>query len=456
MKNMTRGKNNILLTVLCVTFLTALLVPDIQGALEWRSEWADTDWLTGRHTSIALDSMDRPHISYQDFYQHETDYPDLKHAMWNGTAWETETVDATGDVGYHTSIAIGASDYPQISYYDNTNGDLKLARWDGTQWNTEIVDSTGDVGEYCSLALDSNGYPHISYYDASNGDLKYAYFEKPPGEWVYTTVDTTSNTGLWTSLALDSWDRPHISYYSSTGGNLMYANLTGLTWFVETVDTTGDVGKYCSLVLQGNTPHISYYYAKAVGYPDLKYAKRIGSTWTTETVPEPGGNDWDLGKYSSLVLDSQGYPHISYYDDTHNDLWYAGWNGTDWIVDHITEGWADAQGEYSSIALDSSDNLHISCYDDIEYTGSIRGHLLYVTNAPVRDGAITSIVTSKTGCLPLETVGQGQPVVVNVTVENQGDLSETITVTAYANATMIGGLSRLRGTQQVGLEACTS
>jgi hypothetical protein len=38
-----------------------------------------------------------------------------------------ETIDSEGDVGRFTSLAIDSLDYPHISYYDNSFGDLKYA-----------------------------------------------------------------------------------------------------------------------------------------------------------------------------------------------------------------------------------------------------------------------------------------------------------------------------------------
>ena len=55
----------------------------------------------------------------------------------------------------------------------------------------------------------------------------------------------------------------------------------------------------------------------------------------------------------------------------------------------------------------------------------------------VRDIGIVNVTTSKAGCLPLETVGQGYNMTIYTTVENQGDFTETFNITAYANTTTI-------------------
>jgi hypothetical protein len=126
---------------------------------------------------------------------------------------------------------------------------------------------------------------------------------------------------------------------------------------------------YSSLALDSdNYPHISYY-DNSNG--DLKYAEWTGTIWSKEIV-DPFG---DVGMYSSLALDSDSHPHISYYDNSNGDLKYAEWTDSAWsreIVDFI--GHVDP-GQYvtllDSLVLDSNNQPRIAYHDwvnrDLKY-----------------------------------------------------------------------------------------
>ncbi|MEM3627856.1 MAG: dockerin type I domain-containing protein [Candidatus Bathyarchaeia archaeon] len=56
----------------------------------------------------------------------------------------------------------------------------------------------------------------------------------------------------------------------------------------------------------------------------------------------------------------------------------------------------------------------------------------------VHDIAVTNVTTSKSGCLPMPTICENYTATVDVTILNEGDFTENVTVTAYANSTVIG------------------
>jgi len=96
-------------------------------------------------------------------------------------------------------------------------------------------------------------------------------------------------------------------------------------WNIETVDSAGDVGEYTSIAIDNNGySHISYYDSTN---RHLKYARWTGTAWSIKTVDSSIGI---VGRYTSIALDSNGYPHISY--DSTRDLKYAKWTGTAWNI----------------------------------------------------------------------------------------------------------------------------
>jgi hypothetical protein len=164
----------------------------------------------------------------------------------------------------------------------------------------------------------------------------------------------------------------HISYYDAGNGDLKHALIerpvspaTDPTITTTTVDSGGDVGQFTSIALDSDfIPRISYY---DFSNGDLKSADR-GDGWLISIV-DSGGAD-DVGQYSSIAIDSDTYPDYSYYDATNQDLKYYQFSDT--TVDS-----GGNVGQFTSIAVGQFGTPYISYYDadggDLKYAVQIEG-----------------------------------------------------------------------------------
>jgi hypothetical protein len=120
------------------------------------------------------------------------------------------------------------------------------------------------------------------------------------------------------------------------------------------------VGGYSSIALDSSGyPHISYFDDNS---DDLKYAYKDASGWNTQTID----NAESVGYYTSIALDSTGYPHISYCDLSGDaDLKYAYKDASGWNTQTVDSG--EYRGAWTSIALDGSGYPHISYMDGKNY-----------------------------------------------------------------------------------------
>jgi hypothetical protein len=169
--------------------------------------------------------------------------------------------------------------------------------------------------------------------------------------WEIETVDSAGDVGKYTSLTLDSGGSPHIAYRDDTNENLKYASFNRDTWDIETVGAAGPSASQAtqvSLALDSDDyPHISYYNNYKLGY-----AVWIEVFWNKQTIS-------NKADHNSLALDSNNFAHIAYSDDSDNKVKYISYNGSGWdtqVVDGVF-------GFENSLALDNSDLPHISYYD---------------------------------------------------------------------------------------------
>ncbi|MEZ4867016.1 MAG: tandem-95 repeat protein [Caldilineaceae bacterium] len=287
-----------------------------------------TNDLGGRYSAIVLDDNGYPVVSYMG----SNDGLSLLHCNDANCAGGDESISLVDPniIAGHTSIVLDGNGYPIISYYAFDQEDLRILHCNDvncTRDDESITspDTVGDVGAYTSLALDSNGNPVISYFDDTNDDLKVMHCNDvncAGGDESITAPDTDGNVGRHTSLMLDSNGYPVVSYGDSGHESLKLlhcndANCAGNDESITTPDPFG--GEWTSLALDANgDPIVSHTYVEDRSLRIL-HCNDANCAGNDESITIPDAAD-AVGEYGSLVLDSNGYPVVSYHQAVSIDL----------------------------------------------------------------------------------------------------------------------------------------
>ena len=326
------------------------------NGVEWERREFDDILVKNYGSSIALDSAGRPAITF-------CDDGDLLLIRNEPGQWVSSVLDgADGSyVGCFSSIAFDSQNNMHISYQDATQDafNLKYAYKGGGSWALENVDTDGVTGKYTSLAVGTNNVPQIAYQKTEGGLLKYA---KKSGGWNIQTVDQDDEyvTGRYTSIKLDSGGNPHIAYYEATNGLLMYARNTGGNWVIENPDPDDNLGAYPSLVLDDDDrPHITYYGAEwDNGNGKLKYTYHDGTSWVLSTLDNTAG----MGRDSTIVLDGDGRPVVAYSDAAQSLVKLLRWDEEAPVAEAGSNIFLNQQGRAYFDGSASTDNFCVKGY----------------------------------------------------------------------------------------------
>jgi hypothetical protein len=310
-----------------------------------------------RFTSLATDAQGNVHLAYvtpgdRVFYG----FRDVRTAKWF-------TTELDGRASF-TSLSLDSHGNPSICY---TQQGMHYAHWGGTDWQKEqIAPGAGTIAYYCSVAVSPDGVPRVTWYqertpqDTNYLHMRYAYLDN--GEWLVKTIDWDAQTGKWNAMALDKKGMPHLSFDAFVSGQLKYAFWDGKTWIVQAVDARRDSqqpgrGMGNSLVLDTNgRPMISYFEEAA-----FKFAKQKNDgTWSIETLASTNPSGTWAGYRSSQALDNQGLPHLVYEDG--GMLRHMYWDGKIWHTQIIAHPGAQRL-RFASIAISNDNTIYISYCD---------------------------------------------------------------------------------------------
>ena len=239
---------------------------------------------------------------------------------------------------------------------------LPYARANAQEWNW-----TSDKvarGSTSSIALDGDQNLHLSYLTK---EAKVYYALRPAGasKWFFKVVidSTHANTNVYPRVAVDRQGRPHLCV---SFGVLMYVALTDHEWVKQQIDPgSGTISYHCSIAVGADgVPHLGWYHEYLPGgaqYSHFRHGALENGVWMVRSVD--GGIS---GKWSSMAIDSKGFPHASYSQFAHGgDLEYAEWDGDSWKVTTVdsSENAHSYRGFDNSLILSPDGSAHISYFD---------------------------------------------------------------------------------------------
>ena len=235
-----------------------------------------------------------------------------------------------------------------------------LLRGDDRSW-TFAIETVDSNTRFTSIAVDRLGNLHLAYINSAD-TVSYAFRDVSTAKWFHTLLD---NRASFTSLALDPQGNPNICY---TQAGIHYAHWDGKAWQKEQIsEGSGTIAYSCAVgVSRDGIPHVTWYQertAQDTNYLHMRYAYLDNGTWLVKTI------DWDAqtGKWHTMVLDKQGYPHISFDSFVSGQLKYANWDGRTWhihAVDSRKSSDQSGRGMGNSLVLDSKGLAMISYYED--------------------------------------------------------------------------------------------
>lgn len=155
-----------------ITFSDGALPRRLYLATNVSGSWEVNYLADGRQSSLALDSLDNPHIL---FYSEGTG--ELKYMRFNGSTWITESVSVLAD---SPSIALDRFDHAHMSFGASAGGPdiLVYSYHNGQDWFATLVKR--NFGYATSIAVDNQGLPHIASRKPRGEDFSsLSYFHFP-------------------------------------------------------------------------------------------------------------------------------------------------------------------------------------------------------------------------------------------------------------------------------------
>jgi hypothetical protein len=329
----------------------------------------------GVHSSLAFD----------DFLVHRI----VSYNSWSATLslttgnfppspYSTSTIGFGAGNGYHgCSIATDNVGVNYVASHVYQSDQLQfLSNENGGVWQSLTIDSDpffnyDIVGKAPVIRVSPTDQSiHVVYKvettsGMGDGHLRHAWRAHAPGSaWSVETAVSYEPILDGHSFVIDSAGQLHVVYASRPGGAGPYMlkhvrRVSGGGWTFSIITQEGQPDLNSVTVGPSNSLHVAY---KDVSIGGLMYATDRSGSWTTEQVHvHTGGN---IGRHNSITYFSTATAdvHISYYEVTNGNLWYAGKKGANGVWNLKLIDSAGDVGRYTSIGKDGTD-LYITYFD---------------------------------------------------------------------------------------------
>lgn len=291
----------------------------------------------------------------------------------SGACAEDEAVryiNADGSVVCSSALQLqitGTCPIGQAIRYINADGSVTCETIPPTpEFVIDIKATTGNMGSHSSIALGSDGLGIISFYDLTNGFLRAFHCSNINcSSGTYLSVDTGANVGQYNDIIIGNDGLPLISYYDATNTALKIAHCSDIycsSRSITVLDSVGDVGKNSSITIAGNGFGLIVYEDTTNSDIKAAYCRNIDCSDYAINVVVSSVND--LGD-PSIALGTDFLGVISYIDNTNLKMYIIKCSRNDCS----TSTSIDSIGAFSSIydpnvVIERDGNIGISFVRD--------------------------------------------------------------------------------------------
>lgn len=235
--------------------------------------------------------------------------------------WNTQTVTNSGYSGEDSQIAIDSDGYPHIVHKEGDH--LMHSYWNGLTWHTELivgVSSSGYWGSSLNIHIGESNIIYVTYSwknSVATAGVAYLYIKRPNDDW--TSITSVAADSFSMDVTINNSSQDTIIHYSCNNNYHLYYITYNLSTSIinETLVDENFIGLGMNDIKIDNNENIHICYHDVAGQ-DLKYAFFNGTDWLITIVD--GLNNGNMGNYCSIDVDINNEAHIAYYDDTNDQL----------------------------------------------------------------------------------------------------------------------------------------